>query len=118
MCLRTWGVNRLLPREGQRRVGHRLVGLDASLDGIMAEAPSGTGGEQGSVAGTGSLLEPDAKNCRRGGCKGNAALLAALPGASQVGCATQLDVTAVEPGKLGESQAGRRCWCGSHGYLR
>jgi hypothetical protein len=74
------------------------VGGDAAFDGVVAEAPSGAGGEQRLAGVVAAFAEPGAQDGDGGRGERHAPLFAAFAGAAHVGGCGELEVVAGEPG--------------------
>jgi hypothetical protein len=74
---------------------------DAAFDSVVAEAPSGPGGEQRLAGVVSPFPEPGAQDGGGGRGERHASLLASFTGAADVDGCAELDVAAGEPGQLG-----------------
>ena len=86
--------------------GGRRMGADPEGDGVAAEPPPGTGGKQRILRASGSLGQPDPQHDLDRTGERNRSLFASLAFAEDAGAGAQGDVTAVQPGELGDPQTG------------
>ena len=86
--------------------GGACVFGDEAFDGVGAEPASGPGGEQRFVSLAASFGCPGGEQSGGGGVERNAAMLAALAEAADVGGVADGDVVVVEAGELGDSEPG------------